>query len=98
LLINSLQAMPDGGRIGLELAAEGEGEEILCLAIEDTGTGIDPGLERRIFDSFLSGESEGSGLGLSIVKRILAAHRGEITLARTGPGGSRFELRLPRAQ
>ena len=98
LLINSLQAMPDGGRIGLELAAEGEGEEILCLAIEDTGTGIDPGLERRIFDSFLSGQSEGSGLGLSIVKRILAAHRGEITLARTGPGGSRFELRLPRAQ
>lgn len=97
LLINSLQAMPEGGSIRLQLSAEGVGEGTLCLAVEDTGSGIDPRLEQQIFDSFLSGQSGGSGLGLSIVKRIIAAHRGEIALVRTGPHGSRFEIRLPRA-
>jgi len=95
LLINALQAMPDGGTITLTLAGTGHSA---VLEIADTGTGVPEAIRDRIFDSFLSSRPEGTGLGLSIAKRVLIGHRGDIALLATGPAGTTFRVTLPLAK
>lgn len=68
------------------------------IDVSDTGTGISSELAPRIFDSFLSGRPGGTGLGLTIAKRILESHHGEITLRATGPGGTTMRIALPLAK
>jgi len=94
LLINAVDSMPDGGEIRIRLDPEDNGRKIR-VGITDTGEGIDPEIGDRIFDSFLTGRSDGSGLGLSITKRIIRSHRGDIHLASTGAKGTCFEFWLP---
>jgi signal transduction histidine kinase len=96
LLINSMQAMPEGGQIALTLAAgTREGTPVAILDLADSGGGIPGELAGSIFDSFLSGRSEGTGLGLAIAKRILLGHHGDIELVSTGPTGTVFRATLP---
>jgi len=98
LLLNSMQAMPDGGDITLRCGTEDRaGARFATLDIIDTGRGIPAHLRDRIFDSFLSGRADGTGLGLSIAKRILLGHRGDITLVSTSPAGTTLRLALPIA-
>jgi signal transduction histidine kinase len=99
LLINSMQAMPDGGQISLTIGAGAtEPLPMAVIDVTDTGTGIPGALAGRIFDSFLSGRSEGTGLGLSIAKRILLSHHGDIELVSTGHSGTTFRVTLPLAK
>jgi len=95
LIINAVDAMPDGGEIRIRL--DPGQEKRVRISISDTGFGIDPGIGDRIFESFLTGRKNGSGLGLSIAKRIVRSHRGDIHLAWTGKEGTSFELWLPTA-
>ena len=99
LLLNATQAMPDGGVISVELKTDHTQDSGRALRIEasDTGPGIPTGMRDRIFDSFLSGRPDGSGLGLSIAKRILAGHHGDIVLDQTGPEGTTMSIILPLA-
>ncbi len=96
LIINALQAMPKGGHLSLAIGKE-DAERGPCasITISDTGTGVPERLQPHMFDSILMPHKEG-GLGLSIVKRILKSHRGDIELVRTGPGGTTFRFWLPR--
>jgi len=96
LLINALQAMPDGGTITLTLNGNAAGAAV--LEITDTGTGVPEAIRDRIFDSFLSSRPEGTGLGLSIAKRVLISHRGDIILMASGPNGTTFRVTLPLAK
>ncbi len=99
LLLNSMQAMPDGGTITLTAATEEhDGAPQVIIDVADTGTGIPENIRDRIFDSFLSGRPDGTGLGLAIAKRILASHHGDIALRHTTPAGSTLRLRLPLAK
>jgi signal transduction histidine kinase len=99
LLLNSTQAMPQGGEIALTLRAESTDHAGFgVLEIADTGHGIPDGLGDRIFDSFLSGRTEGTGLGLAIAKRILLGHHGDIVLVSTGPQGTTFRVTVPLAK
>ena len=99
LLLNSMQAMPDGGSITLTAAEDQlEGAHHLVIDVADTGTGIPEAIRDRIFDSFLSGRPDGTGLGLAIAKRILASHHGDIALVHTSPAGTTLRLRLPLAK
>ena len=99
LLLNSTQAMPDGGTITLTIsAAEHEGLPQVVVDVADTGTGIPENIRDRIFDSFLSGRPDGTGLGLAIAKRILASHSGDLSLLSTSPAGTTLRLRLPLAK
>jgi signal transduction histidine kinase len=99
LLLNASQAMPDGGTITVQLAQTHTSEtgETLRIEVSDTGPGIPASMQDRIFDSFLSGRPDGSGLGLSIAKRILAGHHGDIILDRTGENGTTMTITLPLA-
>lgn len=94
LISNAMQAMPEGGNLTTTTATR---EGYLRIAFADTGIGISPEEKDRIFDPFRTTRAEGSGLGLSIVHRIVDAHNGFIT-AESEPGaGSTFTVGLPLA-
>ncbi|MFA6962613.1 MAG: GAF domain-containing protein [Opitutaceae bacterium] len=96
LLINSTQAMNDGGTITIRCSTEERGEtEFALIDVSDTGRGIPEELRGQIFDSFLSGRSDGTGLGLAIAKRILLGHHGDITLLDSHSGGTTMRIALP---
>lgn len=94
LLINSMEAMPDGGVITLSSRMAGD---YLEVDVGDTGEGIPEEIIRKIFDPFFSTKSKGTGLGLSTCFSIAQAHGGRLEVAETGPGGTTFRVRLPRS-
>jgi len=96
LIINALEAMPNGGTIRIQMLAEEE--ERVVVIISDTGTGVPDELRDKIFESFLTGRKNGTGLGLAIVKRIVRSHRGDVQLMDSSAQGSTFKLWLPLAR
>jgi signal transduction histidine kinase len=99
LLLNAMQAMPEGGDIRLkaEPGVRG-GHQVAVLDVIDTGGGIPESIRTRIFDSFLSGRPGGTGLGLAIVKRVVQSHHGDIELLASDHGGTTFRITLPLAK
>jgi signal transduction histidine kinase len=98
LLINSTQAMPEGGQIVINCHSDERGPaRFVHIDLSDTGRGIPENLRDRIFDSFLSGRPDGTGLGLAIAKRILISHHGDITLLDTSSAGTTMRITLPLA-
>lgn len=96
LVLNSLQAMPEGGTITISLKRlEDKKQHMAQLTISDTGNGIPKAIQPRIFESFLTGEKGGSGLGLSISKQIVKSHHGKLDLVSSGPQGTTMSFRLP---
>jgi signal transduction histidine kinase len=94
LLLNALQAMPGGGRLGLAGQVL-EDNRWIQLSIQDTGIGIPPDDMNRLFDPFFSTKEGGLGLGLSIAHRIIDQHRGKIQLESTPGQGTLLTLWLP---
>lgn len=92
LLLNALQILPDGGRV--EVALRHEADAVL-LEVGDDGPGIALELCERVFDPFFTQRDGGIGLGLAVVRQIVAAHGGEISAGRSPLGGALFRLRLP---
>ena len=89
---NSIEAMPEGGRLAVQTkAAPGDME----IVIEDSGPGVPAQEEKHIFLPFYSTKERGMGLGLPIAGRIMQQHQGELRLAAGGPG-TKFVLKLPR--
>jgi signal transduction histidine kinase len=93
LLLNALDAMPDGGHlvVGLERNAQSS----VCLSVTDSGKGIAPEILDRLFIPFVSNKPTGTGLGLSISRRIIEQHGGCMTAANQPQGGARFTITLP---
>jgi CheY-like chemotaxis protein len=97
LLVNARDAMPRGGEIGV--ATWEQGQEVV-VQVRDTGCGIPPELQARIFEPFFStkGPDQGTGLGLSTVKRIVEQMGGRIELESEVGLGSAFRLAFPSCQ
>lgn len=103
LLLNALDALPRGGQIDVELSlhacepdeAGSTGRDWLVLQVRDNGPGLPAGLGERIFEPFVSSRETGMGLGLSICRRIVEAHRGQISAGNRPDGGAEFTVRLP---
>lgn len=93
LMLNAVQAMPEGG--DLLLAAEVEGDWAV-LRVTDTGSGIPRELQDRVFDAYYSTKRGGTGLGLAMARRIVREHHGEISLTSEPGKGTEFVIRLPR--
>tara|TARA_B100000212_G_scaffold186824_1_gene140899 strand:- start:284 stop:1999 length:1716 start_codon:yes stop_codon:yes gene_type:complete len=96
LIINALVAMPNGGKLTIEVMEPTDRK--VSLLVKDTGQGIPDEFKDRIFDSFLTARPGGTGLGLTISKRILRAHDGDLELLDSGPNGTVFRISLPIAQ
>lgn len=101
LLNNAAKYTPEGGRIFLEAAKSAGGNQIE-IRVRDTGIGIQADFLPRVFDLFAQGDrsldrSEGGlGLGLTLVKRLVAMHGGSVQALSDGPGqGSELIVRLP---
>jgi signal transduction histidine kinase len=94
LINNAVAVMPRGGAITLRFAVT---EDAVVTELEDSGPGIAPEMEGRLFEPFAThGKPDGTGLGLSICKRIVEDHGGTI-IARSTPGhGATFIFTLPR--
>jgi signal transduction histidine kinase len=92
LMLNGLQAMPEGGTLTLEAKTSNSN---FLIAVTDTGTGIAAENEQRIFEPYFTTKAKGTGLGLAISRRIIEAHGGTITAANRLGGGCRLEISLP---
>jgi signal transduction histidine kinase len=98
LLDNALRHTPAGGSVTVNLRG-GTRAEPARITVADTGSGFDPAHAELLFHRFHreSGETPGSGLGLTIARALVEAHGGALTAASDGPGrGSTFTITLPR--
>lgn len=95
LAINACQAMPGGGTLRLTAAAQPHGR--VEVRVEDTGVGIPPENLGRIFDLYFTTKERGSGIGLSMVFRIVQMHDGEVEVQSTPGRGTTFRVLLPRS-
>lgn len=102
LIGNALRYSPEGGAIEIEVSTD-QARGMGVFEIVDHGEGIPPQLRSKIFDRFWRAdtsrnrETGGSGLGLSIVKSIVEAHRGAVSVRETPGGGATFRVELPLA-
>ena len=98
LLENAVQHTPRGTRVTATLTPS---EATATLVVSDDGPGIDPALERRVFERFVRGAGDGgrgSGLGLAIVRAVAHSHGGQVRLERPVVGtGTRFVIEIPLA-
>jgi len=97
LIVNAIEAQPDGGRVHLRLARK-DGRVEIC--VEDRGPGISPEMRAKIFQPFFTTKATGTGLGLSIVARRVDEMGGTIACESPVEGGkgSRFRVTLPLAE
>jgi two-component system sensor histidine kinase HydH len=92
LYFNALDAMPNGGRLSVKLVRA----ERAILTVTDDGSGINPSLGDRLFTPFVSSKATGTGLGLSVSRRIVLDHGGTLNGAnRVGATGACFTIELP---
>jgi signal transduction histidine kinase len=96
LAINACQAMPDGGT--LRLVAGPATRDTLEVRVEDTGVGIPPEHLGKIFDLYFTTKDHGTGIGLSMVYRIIQMHDGDVEVQSTPGVGTTFRVLLPQAQ
>jgi signal transduction histidine kinase len=96
LLLNAVDAMPEGGEIQIQLTAT---KKLAQVRIADTGRGIDPDILARIFDPFFTTKEagRGHGLGLMVTKNILRDHGGRIEASSHLGRGTEFRIELPLA-
>ena len=93
LVLNAIEALQPQGGGTIDIATRREGGHVL-LEVADTGPGIEPGLRDRLFEPFVTGKPDGSGLGLALCQRLVERMDGEIGLVRSRTGAS-FRVRLP---
>jgi len=95
ILINAMQAMPNGGRILVELSSN---DHLLTVHFDDEGKGIPPENLEKIWDPFFTTKDMGTGLGLGIVKNIIESHGGSIQIVNRPVRGARVTIELPVKQ
>jgi len=95
ILVNAVQAMPDGGTLKVKLFQERRTRSV-CLEIADTGVGMSEEVLGQIFTPFFTKKTRGTGLGLAIVKNIIESQLGQIDVDSTEGKGTLFTIRLPQ--
>lgn len=93
LIINAIQAMPDGGEIRISGKSDEHFVEVMTW---DKGTGIPMNIRSKIFEPFFTTKDQGTGLGLSIAYNIVNSHGGKLFFNSNESGGTVFTVRLPK--
>ena len=97
LLENSLAACSDPVELQLHWSQTHlRGQPAVCLALRDNGTGLSAEARERLFEPFYTTKSKGTGLGMSIARRIVESHGGHIVAGKSGTAGAEFIITLPR--
>jgi signal transduction histidine kinase len=94
VVINAIEAMPDGGQLRFQSSVHGQNAEI---RISDTGSGIPPGDRTKIFGLYFTTKEKGSGIGLAMTFRIVQLHDGTIDFTSEPGKGTTFIISLPMA-
>ena len=92
LVLNGMQAMPDGGELRIAVRRE---QDCGVIVITDKGQGIAPELLPRIFELYFTTKAKGSGIGLAMTYRIAQMHGGTVDVTTEPGAGAQFTLRLP---
>jgi signal transduction histidine kinase len=96
LILNAIQAMPNGG--SLRVACKNEevdARPMLVIDVQDSGLGMSEEMQKKIFNSFLTTKSDGLGLGMAIVRRIVENHYGKIEVRSEKNKGTLVRLFFP---
>jgi PAS domain S-box-containing protein len=92
LVLNAIQAMPDGGELSVSASLE---DETVAISVSDTGVGIPEEMRDKLFSPLMTRKAKGTGLGLAVVKRIVDAHGGTIQFNSERGNGTTFTITLP---
>lgn len=95
LLINAVEAMPDGGRLGVRSFVA---HDAVAVAIADSGDGVDEAVEFRLFEPFATTKPSGSGIGLAVSHALVQGNGGRIDVASIRGTGACFTVYLPRTE
>jgi len=96
LMMNSIQAMKDvDGSRELTIQSQRGGNGEVLISVSDTGAGLPPQHEEKIFNAFFTTKTEGTGMGLQISRSIVQSHGGRLWAADNPPHGARFCFTLP---
>ena len=92
LIINAIQAMPNGGKLSLNSCQKNHD---ILITVEDTGVGIPEEIKSKLFSPMLTTKAKGQGLGLAVVKRLVEALNGIISFESQEGKGTKFIVKLP---
>jgi len=92
ITLNGIEALDGPGRVGIDVGLQGSS---VAIAVSDTGRGMPPEERRRVFEPFFSRKPAGTGLGLTLARRIVTAHGGRIEVESTPGRGTCFTVLLP---
>ena len=95
LMRNAMEAMRDSERRELVIRTSSGDEGSVIIEVSDTGPGISDEIAARLFQPFVTSKPGGMGIGLSISRRIVEAHGGELSASRNAEGGATFRFSLP---
>lgn len=93
LMMNAIEAVKDGGRVSVSTYSENE--DWIALVVRDNGPGFDSHVKENLFVPFTTTKAKGLGVGLSIVKRIVDAHNGDLVIDTSERAGTKAIMRLP---
>jgi signal transduction histidine kinase len=93
LVLNAFDAVGHNGTVTMDVVPQSNGQALLQVA--DSGPGIPDSIRERLFEPFVSSKESGTGLGLTICRRIVEQHGGTIDASNRPEGGAVFSVRLP---
>ncbi len=92
LLLNAIQLLPEHGKILMQVSKT---DDHVIITVADDGPGISAEQREQIFDPFFTQRAGGVGLGLAVVRQIVMAHHGQISVHTSNMGGAEFKVELP---